>query len=118
MSEFLTPVADKTVTIADTETESSAVDLGRLALVGVVFPASWDGGDLTVEVSYDEGTTWIGVTEESGGDDLTIAGPTETPPRVTPVPRESLIVGNYIRLVAASAVSADRELTIVRRRMY
>lgn len=119
MAEILEPQADRTATIADGETNSSAVDLGAMALVGVVFPASWDGGNLGVEVSYDRGDTWIPLTASGGGADLSITEPTETPPRATPLDPADYILGGYVRFVAASAPSgADRTLTLVRRRLY
>ena len=65
MSEF-TDLDFFTVTIANGQSLSPAVNLGQKTLVGLQMPATWTAADITFQASGDGGTTF-GELETSDG---------------------------------------------------
>ena len=49
----------KTVNIASAASLSAQVDIGPLTLCGIIMPAAWTAAALSVQVSFDGGTTWM-----------------------------------------------------------
>lgn len=105
------------VDLLDTETETTKARLGQLTLCGVVFPAGWSGGDLTPQVSRDDGATWLPLFDPATGNDIVIGEPNNTTvARQAKLDPADYIGVDTIRFVAASAASADHELILVLRR--
>lgn len=97
-----------TVTIANGGTVSSVLDLGGSRLAAFLVPAAWDGGNVTVHGSQD-GTTYALINLQNG-----------SPLEATPVAGQWTVLMDldtwafrYIKLIAASAVGANRVITVL-----
>jgi hypothetical protein len=60
-------------TIANGQALSGALNLGGLRLFGIVMPAAWTAANLTFQMSYDGGTTWVDVYDTTGSEVTTTA---------------------------------------------
>lgn len=100
------------VTIADGQTVSSAVNVKRLTVASIVTPASFEGTTITFQVSYDGETTWVPLHDSSGNVvTLTVASSRAT--YVADDVFKGVIFS--LRLVAGSAQSGDSVVSIVLR---
>ena len=61
-----TLVTNETVTILENGTVSSSFNLLGTSLVGIVIPSSWTAADITIQVSYDNGASFIDHYDEAG----------------------------------------------------
>lgn len=93
------------VTILNGQTVSPIIDLTTASLARITTPAGWDGGNLTGQVSYD-GTNFTAYVDETGTA-LTIVAAAAKTIRVPPLDWDGV---RFFKLVAASAVGADRTL--------
>jgi len=89
------------------QTVSDPIDLVTADLVRVTTPAGWDGGNLTAQVSYD-GTNYTAYVDETGAA-LTLVAAASKTIRVPPLDWDGV---RFFKLVAASAVGADRTLIL------
>lgn len=94
--------------IANGQTESGALTLGGSRAAGFLFPAAWDGGNVTLKGSAD-GVAYATINDQNG-----------SPLTITPVAGEWSTVLTldttafaFLTLVAASAVGAARTITVL-----
>ena len=63
------PIVTKTVTIANGASLSGAsADAKQKTLVGVVTPAAWTTAGVSFQVSYDNGTTYVVLWDDTGAE--------------------------------------------------
>jgi hypothetical protein len=95
------------ITVPNGGTNTSIVDARGHILVAVSTPAVLTSTTATVQVSLDEGATWLAATDSDGSPiTLTLAAS-----RYVAVPVASLpAVNGYLRLVLGSAEAAARTL--------
>lgn len=70
---FLIGIDRLTVTIANGQSVSPAVQLGAKALVGIVIPSTWTAAPLTFQASFDGGANYYNV-QDGNGQDTTLLG--------------------------------------------
>lgn len=100
-----------TATIADTATESGAVDLSGTTLTAVYFPAEFDGAAVSVKAATAAGGTYVDVYDANGLQ-LTINGSASRMVTVDPAATAGL---QYIKLEAATAQTGDTTFTLLTR---
>jgi hypothetical protein len=96
-------------TIANTATESAAIDLSGTTLVGFVIPASFQGTSITFQVSVD-GSTFFAL-DDYQGNPVTISGITAG--NAVNWQRGDLSPWQYLKLVAGSAQTSDIEIQCI-----
>jgi len=100
-----------TATIADAATESGAVDLSGTTLVGVAFPAEFDGTAVTVKAASTSGGTYVNVYDNNGLQ-LSLTAAASRVITIDPVKTAGL---QYIKLVAGTAQTGATVLTLITR---
>lgn len=97
-------------TISDGDTESAEVNILGFRVIGVAFPASWDGANLTFQVDPDGAGTFYDVEDESASAvQLDDPGASD----VGLIANTNEVIGEAVKVVASSAVSADRVLILL-----
>lgn len=99
-----------TVTIADGETTSDALDCYGTRLVAVQFPSAFTGATATFRVSPD-GETYYSLYDTEGNE-VTI---TATDGAMVPVDFRSFLAPRYIAIVSASAEAEERSVVLYTR---
>lgn len=106
---------DKTVTIANGQTTSPAVDTGKLStfsktqLVGITFPASMTGTTMTFQRATTEAGTYTPIREVGGAAAYSITVTSEA--TVTLDPR-IFLVAPFLKLVSGSAETGAKIVTL------
>lgn len=98
-------------TIADSVTESDAIDLSGTTLTAIAFPASFDGDSLTLQAAETNDATYVDVYEANGLQ-MTISGGASRIVTIDPAKMAGL---QYIKLVADTAQSGATVLTLMTR---
>jgi len=77
---LISPVEKVFLTIANGESVSGSVNLNGmtnapngLRLFGIVMPAAWTAANLTFQVSYDNGASWVDMYDDGGSEIVAIA---------------------------------------------
>lgn len=105
-------IANTNCTISNGTSLSAAVDLGAVKIVRkILVPASWTAANLTIQVSYDGGTTYGNLYDEFGNERVITAAASRV------IELSSPLVARYLKLrsgTSGSAVNqgADRTLVI------
>ncbi len=97
-----------TVSIANGESVSAAVDLEERSLLALIMPAAWTAAALTVEVSHD-GTTWIGIVYDSLGVQANVIASPAVSTAYT-LDALGLLPYRYMRLRSGTTASAVNQL--------
>ena len=100
---------DKSITIADGETVSAAVDIGGSTLIGFNLPAGLEGTAISFQASTSEGGTYFGVYDVSGN----IISFTIAASRYVSFDYDSLRAVRYIKLVAGTSQTGDVEIGLI-----
>lgn len=100
-----------TATIADSATESGAVDLSGTTLSAITFPSTFDGADITLKAATTASGTFVDVYDANGLQ-VTLSG---APSRIVAVEPAKLAGLQYIKLVADTAQTGDTTFTIITR---
>lgn len=61
----MSQIVQKQVTILNAQSLSQQVDIGPLTLSAIVMPAGWSAAGLSLQASYDGGTTWVEVADKA-----------------------------------------------------
>lgn len=97
-------------TVASGATVSGALDLGELAVVGIVTPAAITSTAMTFQASAD-GVTYNQVTTRDG----TVYSVTISASKHIVIPPADLCGIRYLKVVGGSAEGADRNITVLLR---
>lgn len=107
----MSAIAVGTVTIANGQTVSGAIDLGEFVLVGLQ-NATLTSTAMTFQASSD-GVTYVAVKKVDGNSySITVASDT-----YTAIPMTDLVGLRYIKVVAGSAEGAARTVLLMMRRI-
>lgn len=109
------PVFSTVVTIASGATQSSAAEAKGFGLVGIITPAALTSTTTGLELSVDDGATWLPI-KNADGDSIAIALGTSR--YVTLSLADMPGLPGQIRLAAGSAEGADRSLTLFFRQLH
>lgn len=99
-----------TVTVASGQTVSNAIDLGELAVVGLVTPGTITSTAITFQASQDN-VTFSQVTKV----DATVYTLTVSASKYIVIPPADLAGVRYLKVVAGSAEGADRDIILMLR---
>lgn len=110
----------KDITFAVSGTLSSTLSLdGLFAIVGIILPAAWTAGNITVEASMDERnatdstwtpTTWYGIYDSTGTQYTITAGAAS---RGLMLSQDILMAGKHFRFTCTVAQAAARTVTMI-----
>ena len=100
-----------TVTISNGTTTSGAIALDGYLIGGIEFPATWDGGNVTIQVGFTSGGTFYDAYD-SIGTIVTLTAGTSRYVGITGSFLQAIASAPFIKLKSASAVGADRTLNI------
>lgn len=101
------------ITITSGSTESTVFDMNNKLIVGFIFPAGYDGGNITIKGSDLSAGTYVDVWDSNGSQ---VTATVATGSRLVSLVGNSLqAVANipYIKIVAGSAVTADRVIKVL-----
>lgn len=108
------PTSANTLTIPSGGTTTSGnVDLGDKPLVALLIPASWDGGNLTITASDTAGGTYGPVYDSTGSQITITVGGAARVVALVGTQLQAMASLRYVKLVAASAVAADRSVVVI-----
>lgn len=108
MSGYRESVVSNTVTIANGQTTSGAVDLGVSAIVGIALPATMTGTALTFTVSNDD-STYQALRDSTTNTDVTLTFTQGKSYAIDP----SLFWGyRYLKVVSNATEGGARTITI------
>lgn len=96
--------------IADTETESDVVNVGQKKIVGFLFPASFDGATITLKASLPSADTYVAVNDPDTGSAISINAGADA---YVPVQPSKFAGVKKFKIVSASAMTADRTVTVI-----
>ena len=113
-NQFSSRVATTTITIANGETTSTVANLHGTDLIKIVVPAEFTGVVLTIQASYDGGTTWATVEDAGVIYSLTVRG-SRTLPSALALKLAVTVAMPLIRVVSGSSEAGARTLTLVSR---
>lgn len=99
----------QTVTILDGQTESSAIDLAGMRLVGVILPSGFDGTTLGVKAADTLGGTYYTVADGTAAVSLTVAA-SQAVGFKDQIP--TMFPWRFIKLVAGTAQTGDVDITL------
>ena len=104
---------DVTVTIANGETVSQAVDISGTTLCGIIVPANLEGVSLTLQSSGSFAGTYVDVYDRAGNQisKVTVAGSGSA--RFISLDPNNFIGLQYIKLESASTQTGDAIFTLV-----
>ncbi|MDG1287033.1 MAG: hypothetical protein P8P30_05645 [Rickettsiales bacterium] len=100
-----------TATIADTATESDAIDLSGTTLSAIAFPAEFDGTAVTLKAASSADSTFVDVHDMAG----TQMSITASASRMTVIEPAKLAGVRFIKLVADTAQDGATILTLMTR---
>lgn len=66
--DYLSTSDYATTTIPAASSLSGEVDLGGMNATALVVPSTWDAADITLQASFDGGTTWHDVVGDDGAE--------------------------------------------------
>lgn len=98
---------------------SEAAEILGYRVVGILVPASWDGGNLGIQVDPTGAATFYAVHEPKGGDALEIKDPGASHIVMTTGADKNqvsigvFIAGHSVKVTCASNVAADRTLILL-----
>lgn len=107
------PTSANTITIMNAGTVSGSVDLGDKQLVALSIPTSWDGGNLTLQASDTAGGTYLPVYDSSGAQVTIVVGGASRIVSLIGTQLQAVCSLRYVKVVAASAVAADRAIVVI-----
>ena len=100
------------IDISESTTVSTVIDLEGKLLVGIVFPAAFEGTTLTFQVSHDNVT--YQALYDDGGTAVSVTTAASRSVGMTAAKAEALAPWRYVKLVAGTAQTVtDRELFVV-----
>ena len=114
MRNYTDPVYRPTVTIANGASSSSSIVNTSVGARGiaVIVPAVWTGANLGLEISLDNGTTWVPVRNEEGKVvRITNIKTAEASLYVYPAASWQVGVAPLIRLTSLDTGAADTDFT-------
>lgn len=97
-----------TVTIANGETVSNAIDLGEGVLVGIQMPAAFTGSAMTFQASDSLAGTYNAVTSITAAYSVTVAAS-----KYVSIPLFDLAGVRFIKVVSGSAEGAARDIILM-----
>lgn len=112
MRNTIINIADTvSATISSGTSLSGAVNLGGLRLFGIVMPSTWTTANLTFQMSYDGGTTWVNMYDASGNE-LTVAASTSRYIALDPLLYSSVSMIKVRSGTSSASVSQGQDSTL------
>lgn len=104
---------DLTVTIADSATQSGAIDLRGHSLVGLFLPSTFDGTTVTFQTSLTLGGTYVDVQDGTGS----AISKTSAASKYVPISPTDFAGVRYLKITAGTSQTGASIITLATRQV-